>query len=69
MGKLSEATIRSLQAQAEFLELARNRHLAWAEDTVYVEIARAHIEIANSLAETISQYQRLLDKYRHRTAW
>ena len=58
-----EIVIDSLKAQIQFMESARDRQLTWADKTSDAEIARAHIESAGFLQQTLSQYKRLLDTY------
>jgi hypothetical protein len=59
--------IDSLTAQIQFMESARARHLTWADRTNDPEIARAHVESARFLQQTLSQYKHLLDMYNKAT--
>ncbi len=64
MQKWKEMIPRALEAQVEVLDRTRTQHLLVAGSVDNYEIARAHLEIADLLGQTINQYRRLLDKYR-----
>lgn len=64
MVNLTEAIILGLQAQQDFMDTARARHLVWADKAHNAEDAATHLEIANSFLQTRLQLSRLLNKYR-----
>lgn len=63
MQHLNEMAMQALRTQVKAFETARAHNLSWAERADDPEIARAHIEIADWLVQTISQCNRLHDKY------
>nr|ALS90491.1 MetaGeneMark_Unknown Function [uncultured bacterium] len=64
MDNLTEAIILGLQAQMDFMETARTRHLVWADKAHKAEATVMHLEIASSYLQTRLQISRLLDNYR-----
>ena len=63
MINLTEAIIQGLQAQLDFMETARTRHILWADKAHNAEDTAIHLEIADSFAQTRLQLSCLLNKY------
>lgn len=53
----------SMLAQRGYLEIVRSRHHQWAYSTDDPEIRRLHLEIADSIQETMNGYYDLLNTY------
>ena len=53
----------SMLAQRTYLEILRSRHHQWAYATDNPEIRRLHIEIADSIQETMDRYYDILNTY------
>ncbi|HVF25899.1 MAG TPA: hypothetical protein VNA23_08415 [Anaerolineales bacterium] len=61
---IKELTRQGLQAQAEFIDAARARHLLWADNADNVETTRLHLDAAHAFAQVLLQLKRLLvEKY------
>jgi hypothetical protein len=54
----------SMLAQRGYLEIIRSRHHQWAYSTDDPEIRRLHLEIADSIQETMNRYYDILNTYR-----
>ncbi len=50
-------------AQRGYLEIVKSRHHQWAYSTEDPEIRRLHLEIADSIQETMDRYYELLNAY------
>jgi hypothetical protein len=59
--KLQQIKIKSLQAQYEFLNLLRLRHVQWANSTDDPQIKGGHLAIVKQLERTAEQCSCLLD--------
>lgn len=53
----------SMLAQRGYLDIVRSRHHQWAYSSDDPAIRRLHLEIANSIQETIDRYYELLNAY------
>jgi hypothetical protein len=53
----------SMLAQRGYLEIMKSRHHRWAYSTDDPEIRRLHLEIADSIQETMDQYYSILNTY------
>ena len=65
--KQEEERLKSIRLQLEFLDVLRNRHLAWANDADDSTIAQIHIEITELIVQVKGKYNHLLDMYNQRT--
>ncbi len=50
-------------AQRGYLEIVKSRHHQWAYSADDPEIRRLHLEIADSIQETMDRYYELLNTY------
>ena len=55
--------VETLQVHRKFLYSLFNHHQLWATNTDNPEIAAIHIIAANSIRETIHQYNQILARY------
>lgn len=55
--------VETLRIQRRFLYSLFSHHQLWATNTENTEIAAVHIIAANSIRETIDQYDQLLERY------
>ncbi len=53
----------SMLAQRGYLEIVKSRHHQWAYSADDPEIRRLHLEIADSIQETMDRYYELLNTY------
>ena len=53
----------SMLAQRGYLEIMRSRHHQWAYSSDDAEIRRLHLEIADSIQETMDRYYYILNTY------
>jgi len=53
----------SMLAQRGYLEIMRSRHHQWAYSSEDPEIRRLHLEIADSIQETMDRYYYILSTY------
>ena len=53
----------SMLAQRGYLEIVRSRHHQWAYSSDDPEIRRLHLEIADSIQETMDRYYDILNTY------
>jgi hypothetical protein len=50
----------NIEAELDYLQLLRSRHLQWMKDAIDPEIYRAHGEILDLLEQTTERFQVLL---------
>ena len=53
----------SMLAQRGYLEIMRSRHHQWAYSAEDPEVRRLHLEIADSIQETMDRYYYILNTY------